>query len=57
MATLNIEDKIKLHELATEHLIARKFPTWASGTTEFEDKYLAFYEKIFNKLKELTNAE
>ena len=57
MATVNVEQKIELHKLATEQVIAKKgLPKVSHGesATESEDKYLAFYEKIFNKLLELT---
>ncbi|MHC4277659.1 MAG: hypothetical protein ACYSWY_10350 [Planctomycetota bacterium] len=51
---LTIDQQVELHKLATQHLIARDFPKWSVGTVEFEDKYLAFYEKIYNKLLGLT---
>ena len=56
MATVNVEQKIELHKLATAQMVAKSLPKQSAGesATKYEDKYLAFYEKIYNKLLELT---
>lgn len=56
MSNLNVNEQIELHKLATQQIIERKFPVWGIGATEHEDKYLAFYEKIYKKLVELTDV-
>ncbi|MCQ4574987.1 MAG: hypothetical protein NOU37_07050 [Candidatus Brocadiales bacterium] len=57
MTEINLDNKIKLHELATAQIAQALRTKIDLGEETQEEEYLKFYEKIFNKLKALTEAE
>ncbi len=57
MAKITLDDKMKLHGLATAQITQVLSAKIVLGVSAQEKAYLEFYEKIFNKMKELTEAE
>lgn len=56
MGTMEQGLNIAIHKLATDQIVALGYSGNVSLGTTKEDEYLAFYEKIFNKLKALAEA-
>ena len=57
MSLTRDEERLELQKLATAQINALGYSGKITLETDLEEKYLAFYEKIFNKLKELSAAD